>query len=85
MNTVLKVPGLEQLNQVGEVAVVIQAASKIPTFCPLVIKMDSKYVINGLTKHLKEWESIGWIGIKNAKFFKKSCLPPKTLHSTHLL
>jgi len=28
------------------------------------------YVINGLTKHFKEWEDYGWIGIKNAPFFK---------------
>jgi ribonuclease HI len=57
---------------VGEVVVVIKAASIIPSFWPMTIKTDSKYVINGLTKHLKEWEDKGWIGIKNAKFFRKA-------------
>lgn len=56
----------------GEVAAVIQAASNVPTFRPLVIKTDSKYVINGLTTHLKDWENKGWIGIKNTTFFKRA-------------
>jgi len=30
------------------------------------------YAINGFTKHLSEWEDNGWIGIKNAPFFKKA-------------
>ena len=56
----------------GELAAVIKAATLIPTFCPLIIKTDSKYVIQGLTKHLKEWESKGWIGVKNASLFRKA-------------
>ncbi|KAG2144793.1 RnaseH-domain-containing protein [Suillus cothurnatus] len=31
---------------------------------------DSKYTINGLTTHLKNWEDIGWIGIENATLFQ---------------
>ena len=71
-NTALKVPGKEQSNQIGEIAAVIKAAEMIPTFCPLTIKTDSKYVIQGLTTHLKNWENKGWIGIKNANFFRKA-------------
>ena len=72
LNTALKVPGAEQSNQVGEIAAVIKAASLIPDFYPLIIKTDSQYVIKGLTTHLKDWENKGWIGIKNASFFKKA-------------
>ena len=28
-------------------------------------------MIDGLTKHLKNWEDNGWIGVDNAKFFKR--------------
>jgi ribonuclease HI len=37
-----------------------------------MIKTDSRYVIDGLTKHLKEWEDQGWIGIKNKEWFKRA-------------
>ena len=72
LNTSLRIPGSEQSNQVGELAAVIKTAIIIPTFCPLIIKTDSKYVIQGLTSHLKTWENKGWIGIKNAKLFRKA-------------
>jgi ribonuclease HI len=39
---------------------------------PLLIKTDSQYVINGLMNHLAAWEDIGWIGMKNAQWFKKA-------------
>ena len=42
----------------------------MPGFWPLLIKTDSKYVINGLTKHLGEWEDKGWIGVQNARIFR---------------
>ena len=29
-------------------------------------------MIDSLTKHLKEWENIGWIGIKNTALFQKA-------------
>ena len=72
LNTSLQIPGTDQSNQVGELAAIIKAATLIPTFCPLIIKTDSKYIIQGLTKHLKEWESKGWIGVKNASLFQKA-------------
>ena len=51
---------------------ILKAANTIPKFIPLKIMTDSMYAINGLTKHLSEWEDNGWIGIKNAPFFKKA-------------
>ena len=71
-NQALRVPGDDQSNQAGEIVAIILAASKVPASWPLRIVTDSKYVINGLTKHLKEWEDHGWIGIKNKKLFKKA-------------
>ena len=72
LNKALKVPGERQSNQVGEIAAVIQAAESLPNYCKLTIVTDSVYVIEGLTKHLQDWEDIGWIGIKNADFFKRA-------------
>lgn len=44
----------------------------MPNYTSLIIKMDSKYVIEGLTKHLKTWENQGWIGMKNSEWFKQA-------------
>ena len=71
-NQALRVPGDDQSNQAGEIAAVILAINKIQASWPLKIITDSKYTINGLTKHLKEWEDHGWIGIKNKRLFKKA-------------
>ena len=58
-NKTIKVPGTEQSNQIGELAAIIGATQDVPTFSPLKINTDSKYVINGLTTHLTHWEDIG--------------------------
>ena len=71
-NAAIRVPGPKQSNQVGELAAVIAAASSVPTFYPLTIITDSRYVIDGLTKHLGQWEDNGWIGTDNAEFFKRA-------------
>ena len=71
-NASIRVPGTQQSNQIGEIAAIIVAASSIPRFWPLTIISDSKYAIDGLTTHLPTWENDGWIGIKNADFFKKA-------------
>ena len=73
IDTALKVPGVEQSNQIVEIIAMIRVATMIPTFWPLVIKTDSRYMIKGLTWHPKEWENKGWwIGVKNAIFFRKA-------------
>jgi len=51
---------------------IIEAISAIPPFHPLTIFSDSKYAIEGLTEHLRSWEDIGWIGIKNMTLFKRA-------------
>jgi len=71
-NTAIKVPGPNQLNQIGEIVAVVKALEKAPTCVPLVIKTDSKYVINGLTMNLTHWEDKGWIEIKNREWFKRA-------------
>jgi ribonuclease HI len=71
-NKALRIPGETQSNQVGEIAAVIEAVATIPKSQPLTIATDSKYVIEGLTTNLNEWENRGWIGIKNAPYFKKA-------------
>jgi ribonuclease HI len=71
-NTALKIPGNAQSNQIGEICAVIVAAEKVPRYQPMIIVTDSKYVINGLTTHLSEWEDKGWTEVKNAIFFKRA-------------
>ena len=56
----------------GEIAAVVVALEKMPNYIPLMIKTDSRYIIDGLTTHLKKWEDRGWIGIKNSKWFKRA-------------
>jgi ribonuclease HI len=71
-NNALRPPGPHQSNQVGEIAAIIAALDSVPKFWPLKIISDSKYAINGLTTHLHTWEDNGWIGIKNAAYFKRA-------------
>ena len=71
-NTAIKVPGENQSNQIGELVAVIKAAQDLPIFVPLEIHSDSKYVIDGLTTYLPDWEDIGWIRVQNANLFKRA-------------
>ena len=83
-NCTIRVLGENQLNQAGEITAIILAASAVPPSWPPKIVTNLKYAINGLTKHLKEWENNGWIKVKNAKLFKrvayllKTCMAPTT-------
>jgi ribonuclease HI len=58
-NLVIRVPGNAQSNQVREIVAIIAAVNATPPFQPLVISTDSKYVINGLTTHLGQWQNRG--------------------------
>jgi ribonuclease HI len=71
-NQAVRVPGNEQSNQIGELAAVIKAAQDTPTFTPMEIHTDSKYVIEGLTKHLPNWDDIGWTAIQNAPLLQRA-------------
>ncbi|OSC96278.1 hypothetical protein PYCCODRAFT_1379479 [Trametes coccinea BRFM310] len=42
----------------------------MPPFAPLTIKSDSRYAVDGLTIHLRDWEAKGWIGVENAYLIK---------------
>lgn len=59
-----------QSTQLGELAAVTEALQRAPTFCPLEIICNSKYVVEGLTEHLRNWKERDWIGIKNAPMSK---------------
>ena len=71
-NKAIKIPGNAQSNQIGETAAVITTLQDTPHFIPLEIASDSKYVIDGLTTNLQNWEDKGWIGVDNATFFRKA-------------
>ena len=69
-NVSLRIPGVNQSNQVAELAAVLYAVKETAPFATLHINSDSKYVVEGLTKNLTTWEKMGWIGIANKDFFK---------------
>ena len=71
-NLALRILGDTQSNQVGEIAAVIAAVAATAPYQPLKIVTNSKYVIEGLTANLKQWEDDGWINIKNTPLFKKA-------------
>jgi ribonuclease HI len=72
MNRAMRIPGRAQSNQIGELSAVIAAIEAAPTNQPLKIITDSRYVIEGLTDNLRQWEDRGWIGVQNANFFKRA-------------
>ncbi|KAG0692343.1 RnaseH-domain-containing protein [Suillus ampliporus] len=64
-----------QLNKaikIGELTAVLVALQLAEPQTPLKIVTDSKYVIEGLTTHLTNWEDTGWIGIANVTLFKSA-------------
>ncbi|KAI0349351.1 RnaseH-domain-containing protein [Trametes cingulata] len=71
-NTAAPVPGSIQSNQAGELFAVALATAKAPPFAPLQILTDSKFVIDGLTKHLRKWEDRGWHGLALAELIKET-------------
>ena len=72
LNSHLSIPGPTQSNQVGELAAVVRALELAPSYAPLTIVTDSRYVIDGLTQNLSEWEDRGWIEVKNQEWFKRA-------------
>jgi ribonuclease HI/exonuclease III len=71
-NLAIRIPGDDHSNQIGELAAIVKTLEVTPNCYPLLIKSDSKYAIDGLTKHLESWEDQGWIGISNRDWFKKA-------------
>lgn len=69
-NVGARVPYNTQSNQSAEIYAVMLAEQRVPPFAPLHVVSDSKYVVDGLTTHLRKWEERGWIGVANADVFK---------------
>ena len=59
-----------QSNQTGELMAVLQVVKRHDPEGDLQIITDSKYVIEGLTKHLHRWEARGWADVSNGDMFK---------------
>ena len=55
-NHSIQLSGDLQSNQAGKLAVVLSVIQDALNFTLLQIKLDSSYVIEGLTKHLQSWE-----------------------------
>ena len=55
----------------------IKMANTILSFFPLIIIMDSKYIIKGLMKHLKNWKQLDWH--KKHKPIQISSLSPEKM------
>ena len=71
-NLAVRVPGNSQTNQAAEIYAVIAAAATVPPFAPLHLVTDSTHVMDGLTKHVEEWEDKGWSDIKNGPLFAEA-------------
>ena len=60
-NMAIRVPGKKQSNQVGELLAILYAIKSTLGARPLRICSDSRFAINGLTKHALGWEAKGWM------------------------
>jgi len=69
-NSSTRVTHENQTNQTGELTAILIALKDNPPESNLRIISDSKYAIDGLTKHAKEWESHNWMGNQNGDLFK---------------
>ena len=69
-NAAIRVPGDRQTNQVGELLAILHVAKTTPSDQPLRVCSDSKFAIDGLTKHAPGWEAKDWIGVAHGPLFK---------------
>lgn len=70
LNKAVRIPGKNQFNQAGEVAVIPIGLQSVNPLTPIIIITNSRYTIDGLTNHLQNWEDQGWIGVMNSELFK---------------
>jgi ribonuclease HI len=64
-NKAYRVPGHLQTNQIAELYAGLQVIKNTPSNVPLLIKTDSKYLLESMTKNSQKWEDKGWLGITN--------------------
>jgi len=69
-NLSVRVALQEQSNQTGELIAALLAIRNQPPNENLRIMSDSKYLVDGLTKHVKNWEDKGWMNVKHKEIFK---------------
>ena len=69
-NICARVTQATQSNQTSELTAVLLAIKNHDPSENLRLVSDSKYVIEGLTKHVRKWEQKGWSGIANGELFK---------------
>ncbi|KIL53881.1 hypothetical protein M378DRAFT_93442, partial [Amanita muscaria Koide BX008] len=69
-NLALKLPTHLSTNNAGELVAILAAASQLDTSKNVIMKSDSHCAINRITKHLQQWEDLGWIGIKIKSILK---------------
>ena len=55
-NRAIKIDGISHSNQSGELTAVLAILLDAPNYAPVQIRTDSRFVIDGLTKHLRDWE-----------------------------
>jgi ribonuclease HI len=65
-----RVPLAIQSNQTGELMAILLAVKNHDPNGSLRLISNSKYVIEGLTKHLRRWEQRGWMDVANGGTFK---------------
>ena len=65
-----RVPHETQSNQTGELMAVLLAVKRHDLVEDLQIVSDSKFVVEGLMKHLKRWEQRGWVDVSHGGLFK---------------
>lgn len=69
-NISMRVPLKEQSNQTGELTTILIVVKNHPSNKDLHIISNSKYAIEGLTKHRKRWENRNWIDMQHGEVFK---------------
>jgi ribonuclease HI/exonuclease III len=69
-NISMRVPLNPQTNQTGELMAVLLAVKSHPPNGDLTIASDSRYVIDGLTRNIKKWESRNWTDTSHGALFK---------------
>jgi len=58
-------------NNIMELTSVIEPLSRLKEPCEVIIFSDSKYVCDGATSWMFNWQKKGWDGIKNPELWKK--------------